>query len=116
MWDESMTLMATPRPRRVIACSDGIPGMSRASVVSSATAISGCTSNAVVCAPRSPTSSWVVATATTSADLFEVAVERDNVAELDFSAHPLDRQAKINEQLLHLDRLDLVSIEHMDRL
>ena len=44
-----MTLIATPRPRCVIASSDGIPGMSMASVVSSATAISGCTSNAVVC-------------------------------------------------------------------
>ena len=114
-------------------------------MVSSATAMSGCTSNAVVCAPRSPTSSWVVATATISAvlcfmarsassmtktptrssrrfahhtvpDLFELAVERDDVAELDLSAHPLDRQAEVNEQLLHLGRFDLVPIEHMDRL
>ena len=113
--------------------------------MSSATAMSGCTSNAAVCAPRSPTSSWVVATATISAlalphgpqrfdhdedahpvverfahhavaDLFQLAVQRHDVADLDLGAHPLDRQTDVDEQLLHLGRLDLVPIEQVDRL
>src|SRR5690606_22793547 len=62
----SMTLIPTPLPSSVTRMWSWLPGMSTARVVSSAMPTCGSTLNALVSAPRRPTSSWVVKTAWTS--------------------------------------------------